>query len=926
MPIQIRCPSCDKLFSRDGLQPGTDPRCSACAPSAPSDAWWVSATPPPILPQERHQPAPAAPASSDITRDVPAAPPARAVPPALPRPVPAPSRTPDVSRSLLPLLAAGVCLTVLVVGAGILAVLALPGARRDSATTPEVVDARPETAATPEPASPDKVTGDTPAPGRPTERPSETPVASPSPERPADSVPPESRPTTPPALAAPEEKLTAKPAEKSAPPKELVTTPEKPTPEKPVKVVLKRRRDLSEDALVRQIEKAQELTLDRTPDRADSSNMVSAAVTASRLGKPDAETTPRLLKNRADLAGLPLIMGDDCKLAPSAADHLQGGSVSLRGHLFDATGGAGPGRPGRVTTAVGGAAVADPRPDPDKLHTALSGDARKHNLWLKSEAVPALVQLLMAENESIREVLVEQLSRIPGAKASAALAQRALFDLHPRVREQALQALAARPQAQYRQALLEGFKHPWSPVADHAAEALVALKMTDAVPQLVGLLDLPDPSEPQEKRGVVVVKEMVKVNHLQNCLMCHAPSLNNEDKVRGFVPPTNQPLPPSFSREYYGPRRTGTFVKADTTYLRQDFSVPLEVKNHGLWPGTQRFDFLVRERAATVKEVNLARAKMAQKDRPPSEHQKAVFFALRELTGKDPGPTAQDWKRALLAGRELKLQQRAGVEFRMARGIAVDDAGVIYVSDPGAICKVESDGKVVEFVKESLGTTGLGVSPKGRLLAAKSRGNYVAGIDLLTRDVKNLTEGKKLHSPRSLAVDKQGGAYVTEDHVPDNVTDRGGLYYLSGTGSLTKLPVDVIRPRAVALSPSNKTLYVAGMKQEVLAYELEGAGVPGKGRVLGSLELPASATVSGCNGLAVNDAGHIFALNPALPGVQVFTPEGTRLGLARMTEVPVGCTIGVSGTEQKSLFVVTRKALFTLELPRPEAGKAVRAE
>src|SRR5262249_14045754 len=157
-----------------------------------------------------------------------------------------------------------------------------------------------------------------------------------------------------------------------------------------------------------------------------------------------------------------------------------------------------------------------------------------------------------AENESIREVLVDQLALIEGKQASEALAQRALFDLHPRVRLRALEALSKRPTEEYRDTLVKGFHYPWPAIADHAAEALIALRLTKTVPTLFSFLDLPDPQAPFEKPGKGrFVKEIVKINHLQNCMMCHAPSLREDDKVRGFVPPMNEPLPPSFSREYY---------------------------------------------------------------------------------------------------------------------------------------------------------------------------------------------------------------------------------------------------------------------------------------------------------------------------------------------------------------------------------------
>src|SRR5262249_49233489 len=127
-----------------------------------------------------------------------------------------------------------------------------------------------------------------------------------------------------------------------------------------------------------------------------------------------------------------------------------------------------------------------------------------------------------------------------------------------------------------------------------------------AVPALAQMLKEPDPLGAIEsasgKGSQPVVRELVKVNHLANCLMCHGPSVSTNDLVRGRVPIPGQILPtPSTSRQYYE-GTTGVFVRADITYLKQDFSVMQPVLKPGLWPSNQRYDYLVRSRPATPKE------------------------------------------------------------------------------------------------------------------------------------------------------------------------------------------------------------------------------------------------------------------------------------------------------------------------------------
>jgi hypothetical protein len=198
--------------------------------------------------------------------------------------------------------------------------------------------------------------------------------------------------------------------------------------------------------------------------------------------------------------------------------------------------------------------------------------------------------------------------------------------------------------------LLNGLRYPWAPVNFHAAEALVALDADAVVPELVKLLDAPDPCAPfeveRDGKKVTVVRELVRLNHNANCLLCHAPSLRPTDLVRGAVPSPSEPLPPRFSPAYYygrGTSRDGLLVRASTTYLRQDFSEVLPVPHPGKWPEQQRFDFLVRVRSLTESELTAWRARERLAG-PPASRQ-AVLYALQALAGPD-APAARQKKHA----------------------------------------------------------------------------------------------------------------------------------------------------------------------------------------------------------------------------------------------------------------------------------------
>src|SRR5262249_21165291 len=89
-------------------------------------------------------------------------------------------------------------------------------------------------------------------------------------------------------------------------------------------------------------------------------------------------------------------------------------------------------------------------------------------------------------------------------------------------------------------------------------------------------------------------------------------------------------------------------VRADATYLRQDFSLMQPVKDAAPWPDMQRFDFLVRERVVTGEDI-AAYAAWRSKQRPDyrDPHQLAALRQLRELPGRDAAPTRAAWRRVL---------------------------------------------------------------------------------------------------------------------------------------------------------------------------------------------------------------------------------------------------------------------------------------
>ncbi len=390
---------------------------------------------------------------------------------------------------------------------------------------------------------------------------------------------------------------------------------------------LARRIDLrTAEELQKELLTVREVTLDTPAAPKTAAGLVALARTNLTSGGTFAG--PALAaRNRPDLAGLPLRLGAESVLFRDRAEALDARSRQLR--------------------AAVGACVRDGRPDPDLLFAKLQGDAAglfRDRRWATAEAVPCVQQMLQAEGKDVRRMSVELLRGIDGAAATEVLARWAVFDTDADNRAAAVDALKSRDRPLVVTVLLAAVRHPWPRGAEHAAEALVALDAREAAPDLAALLPLADPDAPAALDGVFggvlgsgrFRREMVRVNHARNCLLCHPPSFRAGDLVRGAIPDPARELPPVSTPAYYTGEADRVAVSAAAgTYLRQDFSVVQPVPDPGPWPTLQRYDYLVSVRR--VKDADLAPAD------GPSPFRAAVLFALRELTGSDRGGAPADW-------------------------------------------------------------------------------------------------------------------------------------------------------------------------------------------------------------------------------------------------------------------------------------------
>ena len=350
------------------------------------------------------------------------------------------------------------------------------------------------------------------------------------------------------------------------------------------------------------------------------------------------------MERRAELRGLPFVMGAACRLGLNRAQSFQSSVQAVRDGM-------------EADSRNSGSHQKEHTP----FWTTYLAETQGQGIDTE-HGVAALTQILGPEGKTMRTNLVQRLKLSNRPEATKAIARAAIFDADGDTRIAAIRAIKDEHKeqaAEVTQVLMHGIRYPLAIVAKRSAQAIIALDRKDLLPQLADILGEPAPGDPVETtmndQKVNVVREVVRINHHRNCLLCHPPSqTGNTQEVPGVIPIPGNPFPSS-PREAYGNAQSHgePMVRADTTYLRQDFSVMMPVENAAPWPELQRFDFLVRTRTLEGKDLAALQQKVrARAADYLSENHKVVVRVLSELSGQqNVAPTQAAWQRVVGAAK-----------------------------------------------------------------------------------------------------------------------------------------------------------------------------------------------------------------------------------------------------------------------------------
>ncbi len=231
------------------------------------------------------------------------------------------------------------------------------------------------------------------------------------------------------------------------------------------------------------------------------------------------------------------------------------------------------------------------------------------------------------------------------------------------------------------------------------------------------------------------------------------------------------------------------------------------------------------------------------------------------------------------------------------------------------------------------GSNGLALDPQGRLLLCQHGDRRVARMDApLDAPRANFVtladryDEKRFNSPNDLAVHSSGAVFFTDPPygLPKQMEDPAceldfqGVYRIDPDGQLKLLVRDLLRPNGIALSPDEKTLYVAQSHTPaklIMAYDVDHQLTLSNGRVFFDARKLGESRPGNPDGLKIDQRGNLFATGPG--GVLVLSPQGTHLGTINTGEWIANCAFGDDGS---TLYMTSHRFLCRVRLSTTGMG------
>lgn len=234
-------------------------------------------------------------------------------------------------------------------------------------------------------------------------------------------------------------------------------------------------------------------------------------------------------------------------------------------------------------------------------------------------------------------------------------------------------------------------------------------------------------------------------------------------------------------------------------------------------------------------------------------------------------------------------------------------------------------GETSIFRSPSNHTNGHTLDREGRLVSCEHSGRRISRTeaDGTVVTLVDRYDGKRLNSPNDVVVKSDGTIWFTDppygiisNHEGVKAESEIGanhVYRLDPqTGVITIARSDFQKPNGLAFSPDETLLYISDTSRShdpagnhhIRVFDVVDGSRLENGRVFAVIE-PGLA-----DGFRLDINGNVFS--SSADSIQVFAPDGTRLGKIIVPEVVSNCVFG--GPNRSTLFITASTSLYSIEL------------
>lgn len=311
-----------------------------------------------------------------------------------------------------------------------------------------------------------------------------------------------------------------------------------------------------------------------------------------------------------------------------------------------------------------------------------------------------------------------------------------------------------------------------------------------------------------------------------------------------------------------------------------------------------------------------------------------LLLAASTVWAADPVPPFQGSIERLDAGLDALIAPDAKIEvlasgFNWSEGPVWKDGGIVFSDvpentvfgwkegDKAASVVLKPSGSISDPTGQ--GSNGLAVDAKGSLVLCQHGERRIARLEKegSFTALADRFEGKRFNSPNDLVIAKSGTIYFTDP--PYGLKKGGaaaeldfhGIYAIESAGAVKLIDKSVRFPNGIALSPDEKTLYVAVSDPQdtrVIAYDLA-AAKPEARVIFNAQPLKSPERKGGCDGLKVDAQGHIWTTGPG--GVLILDAKGRHLGTILTGQATANCAWG--GEARDTLYITADMFLLRVK-------------